>query len=512
MNLKSLWRPLRLGLGSGLFGALILIVVSLILRWAVGTGTLPELLGDRIAPLLGLHLFFFLIGFMRSYRLLKEVGILSMVANEFAAGVFFGLLLVWLQHRAPAKARTRFIAAIFAVFALVTAFIWGNLRTNYLGLPPSSARSASVAALALSAVLFTVAILWANRQLNSANDLRTQPTDTRRRAIFVGAGSFALALFNVAAFAGFYRIASYGYDGNVNEGDDLPPVTPNDAFYSVTKNNVDPDPTLKVWALEVYGKVQKPLKLHLSDLRGMTQITQQATLQCISNPIGGTLSSNGVWTGVPLTELLARCGASDRTKQVMLHGADGFVDAIPIEAARHPYTLVVHQMNGVDIPQIHGYPVRLIVPGYVGEKSVKWLTGIEVREVPGEGFYEEQGWGPHFAIENDSRFDAPGSGSDVKVGDKVELKGTAFCGDRGVRAVQVSTDDGDTWSTAQLTYPGTKLTWAQWSYTFIPRKAGDINLSVRSVDGLGAIQSDDKHGPGPGQSSGLHQISLTANA
>lgn len=508
MALVSLWKRVRLGVWSGLFGALALIAFSLVLRWATGVGTLPELLGDRVAPLLGIPIFFWMIGFFGGYVHLKEFGIVSILLNELVAGLLFGLLYLWLQRSAPAKARTRLVGAVALAFALVIAFLWGNLSTNYYGVPPTMARLASLAGLALSAAVFAMAILWWNRVLGA----EPQASNPQRRAVLVGGASSVLTLLSVSLLAYFYRVSTYSYDGKVNAGPDLPTVTPNDDFYSVTKNNVDPDPTTAVWGLEVHGHVQTPLKLHLGDLRGMPQITQQTTLQCISNPTGGTLSSNGAWTGVALSELLGRAGASEKAQQVMLHGADGFVDAIPIDAARHPYTLVVHQMNGGDLPPHHGYPVRLIVPGYVGEKSVKWLTGIEVREVPGEGFYERQGWGPHFAIENASRFDAPEGDDDVKVNEQVELKGTAFAGDRGVRAVQVSTDGGDTWVTADLTYPGTQLTWAQWHYLWTPKEAGDLTLSVRCIDGLGSIQSGEKRFPGPGQASGYHELNLTVKA
>lgn len=501
------WKPLRAAMGSGLFAALVFITVSLVLRVLFGIGTLPELLSDRTAVMFSLPIFFRLIGLF-GYALLKQIGITSILASELAGGVVFGLLYSWLLGRAPAKARVRVTGLAVLGYLGLVVFLWGNLRTNYLGHPPSTARLLSLLDLAVCAAAFVWA-LFVSYGLLTAPAAKEQ---AGRRALLLGGGSVALAMVSGSLLSYFYRIATYTYDGTTNAGDDLPAVTPNERYYGVTKNNVDPMPKANNWALEVFGEVQKPLKLTLAAISAMPSFDQVTTLQCISNPVGGDLSSNAVWTGTPLKRILDMAGMSAKTVQIMMYGADGFVDDLPLDAALHPYTIVAHKMNGVTIPSRHGYPVRLIVPGYVGEKSVKWLTGLEVREHEGKGFYEKQGWGPHFAIENTSRFDAPDDGSDVKVGEPVDLHGEAYCGDRGVRAVQLSFDDGGSWQTAEITYPGTQITWVQWKFAWTPKQAGDINIRVRSVDRRGGIQSDAAHGPGPGQSGGQQAINLTAKA
>ncbi len=501
------WKHLRAAVGSGLFAALVLIAVSLLLRVLFGIGTLPELLSDRTAVMFNLPIFFRLIGLL-GYTPLKQIGIVSILANELAGGAAFGLLLYWLMEKRPTQARRIVMGLAVLGYLGLVGFLWGNLRTNYFGHPPSTARLLSLLDLAVCAAAFVWA-LFAGYSFLTAPAAKEQ---AGRRALLLGGGSFALTAFSGSLLTYFYKIASYTYDGTTNSGDDLPAVTPNESYYGVTKNNVDPTPKPNDWALEVFGNVRKPLKLTLAEIDAMPSFDQVTTLQCISNPVGGNLSSNAVWTGTPLKRILDMAGISPKTMQIMMHGADGFVDEMPLEAALHPYTIVAHKMNGVTIPSHHGYPVRLIVPGYVGEKSVKWLTGLQVREHDGKGFYEQQGWGPHFAIENTSRFDAPDDGSDVKVGEPVDLHGEAYCGDRGVRAVQLSFDDGDTWQTAEITYAGTQITWVQWKYSWTPKDAGDVSVRVRSIDRRGGIQSDVGHGPGPGQSGGQHTISLTAKA
>ena len=130
---------------------------------------------------------------------------------------------------------------------------------------------------------------------------------------------------------------------------------------------------------------------------------------CISNGVGDALMSNAHWTGVPLKSLLEAAGPRSSAVEVLLRGADGYTDTIPLEKALDPTTLVVFQMNGEPLPRIHGFPVRLIVPGMYGEKNVKWVTGIEVVDHDAKGFYEQQGWGPDFVIPIRSRILRAGS-------------------------------------------------------------------------------------------------------
>ena len=93
--------------------------------------------------------------------------------------------------------------------------------------------------------------------------------------------------------------------------------------------------------------------------------------------------------------------------RVRLHGVDNYTDTIPLEKAMDPTTLLAYEMNGVPLPHRHGYPLRVIVPGYFGEKHVKWLTRIELDGPDAKGFYETQGWGPDFITPTRSRIDVP---------------------------------------------------------------------------------------------------------
>ena len=119
---------------------------------------------------------------------------------------------------------------------------------------------------------------------------------------------------------------------------------------------------------------------------------------CISNRIGAGLMSNAVWQGVRLRDLLEASRPLPGAVEVFLNGADAYTDTFAFEKAMDPTTIVAFAMNGEPLPQRHGYPARVVVPGLYGEKNVKWVTRIEVVDYDAKGFYEQQGWGPNFVI------------------------------------------------------------------------------------------------------------------
>ncbi len=177
-----------------------------------------------------------------------------------------------------------------------------------------------------------------------------------------------------------------------------------------------------------------------------------------------------------------------------------------------PTTLVVYEMNGEPLPERHGYPVRVIVPGLFGEKNVKWITRIELVDHDAKGFYEQQGWGPNFVIPTHSRIDAPDFSKPVARGSAVAMKGVAFAGDRGISRVEVSTDGGRTWQDAQITKPGTGLTWEMWSHDWRPGEAGEHKVIVRATDGKGELQISQSRGTVPQGATGYHKVTARVTA
>jgi len=272
---------------------------------------------------------------------------------------------------------------------------------------------------------------------------------------------------------------------------------------------VDPRVDMGLWHLEVNGLVQNARAYRILDFKTMEQIDQETTLMCISNGLDAGLMSNAVWRGIRMADLLQASSPLAGAERVRLYGVDNYTDTVPLEKAMSPTTLVALMMNGVELPDRHGFPARAIVPGYFGEKHVKWLTRIEVTKANAKGFYETQGWGPNFTVPTRSRIDVPYNEMWIKVVEAtkgVPVKGVAFGGDRGVSRVEFSSDDGENWDDAKIDYPGTKLSWALWSFDWKPDEVDDYTLVVRATDGDGKLQEYEEDRPFTSGITGFHKI------
>jgi DMSO/TMAO reductase YedYZ molybdopterin-dependent catalytic subunit len=200
-----------------------------------------------------------------------------------------------------------------------------------------------------------------------------------------------------------------------------------------------------------------------------------------------------------------------------MYGVDNYTDTIPLEKAMKNTTLLAYQMNGVPLAHRHGFPFRAIVPGYFGEKHVKWITRIELAPAGAKGFYETQGWGPDFITPTRSRIDVPDDYATLSLASwkgPIEIKGVAYGGDRGISKVELSFDDGKTWDEADIYYAGGDLAWSLWNAHdgWTPAGPGEYYILVRATDGQGAIQEfEDNRSPYSG-TTGLHRITVYVKA
>jgi DMSO/TMAO reductase YedYZ molybdopterin-dependent catalytic subunit len=192
---------------------------------------------------------------------------------------------------------------------------------------------------------------------------------------------------------------------------------------------------------------------------------------------------------------------------------DNYTDTIPLEKAMEPTTLIAYEMNGEELPDRHGFPARMIVPGYFGEKHVKWVTRIELVTDAAKGFYENQGWGPDFITPTRSRIDVPDQYATFSLAQlhaPIEVKGIAYGGDRGISRVELSFDGGATWEEADIYYNGGDLAWSLWIARggWKPGQTGEYNISVRATDKEGEVQAfEPERSPFSG-ATGLHQITV----
>src|SRR5439155_593082 len=181
------------------------------------------------------------------------------------------------------------------------------------------------------------------------------------------------------------------------------------------------------------------------------------TLECVSNEVGGNLISNGRWNGVRLSALLQPAGLNPTADWVVFTCADGYTAAIPLNRAMNPNTMVAVRMNEVPLTTAHGFPARIIVPGLYGMFHAKWLTRIEATRGEYLGYWQQKGWtnsdydknGQENGRVHTTAIIATPADSTV-VGGVVHIGGIAFAGDRGISAVDVSTDGGATWKSATL--------------------------------------------------------------
>lgn len=304
-------------------------------------------------------------------------------------------------------------------------------------------------------------------------------------------------------------------------------VTPNDLHY--VRNHLPvPVVDVKKYRLVVKG-LNGDVTYTLNDLKKFPKHTVTCTLQCMGNRrnemkavqdirvVGenNSMISNSVWSGVRLKDFLAASGLEpDSTKfqHVQFESIDRdptgapFGSSIPISKALDHYgdVILAYEMNGVELPRDHGYPVRMIIPGHAGNKNVKWLDTIILSEKEsanwGFDFYreypkyitndKEKTWSPVPQIMPiNSAILIPQNGVEVDQDLSVDLKGWAFSGGgRGVTRVEVSTDGGKTWTQTEMDQSNQpfnqRWSWTLWTHSIdVPQDHnGKVDVMVRAVD------------------------------
>ncbi|MGJ4949301.1 molybdopterin-dependent oxidoreductase [Bradyrhizobium sp. HKCCYLS20291] len=305
-------------------------------------------------------------------------------------------------------------------------------------------------------------------------------------------------------------------------------ITPNNAFFvryhlAGLPYDLDPDK----FTLEIKGKVDKPLKLSLKDIRKMKATEIVAVNQCSGNSrgffeprvAGGQLGNgamgNARWRGVPLKTVLEMAGVQGGAKQATFGGMDApvidktpdFVKALDLDHAMNGEVMLAYGMNGEDLPFLNGFPLRLIVPGYYGTYWVKHLNEITIVDSVFDGFWMKSAYRipdtPNNAVEPGSapkatipinRFTVRSFITSVSDGAKLKagtatLRGIAFDGGSGIKQVAVSTDGGQTWTDAKLGKDLGKYSFREWKLP-VKLAAGSHDLKVRATSNSGETQPD----------------------
>jgi sulfite oxidase len=305
------------------------------------------------------------------------------------------------------------------------------------------------------------------------------------------------------------------------------PLTATDAFY-VRGHGPVPRPGRRAWRVRVHGLVERELELSLSTLReALPECHMTATVQCAGNrraglmavreipgeaPWGPGATGTATWTGVALADVLALAKPLGDAAHVGFEGADlcsqpsppeHFGGSIPLDKACRPEVLLAWGMNGEPLTPVHGAPLRVVVPGYIGARSVKWLNRIEVRSTPWPGYFQHvvyrllpedatpgPGAGmPLGLIALNADVLSPADGEAVAAG-PVEVRGYAFAGgERHVARVDVSFDGGTNWSQAELLADLGRWAWRYWRAT-LALAPGEHEIVARAWDSSAATQPE----------------------
>jgi sulfite oxidase len=303
-------------------------------------------------------------------------------------------------------------------------------------------------------------------------------------------------------------------------------VTPNNRMF-VRNNLLTPDLDPNTHRLSIKGLVDKELNFTLAEIqKAFPVVTMQGMLECAGSgrtnyapQASGTpwLATGGMgcpkWTGVRLGDVLAAAGLKSGAAHVAGQGGDPgpiatappVIRSIPLSKAQEENTLIAWAMNDQALPKIHGYPLRLVVPGWVGSASTKWLHTLTVLDAPFKGTYMNSSYvTPMYAVQPGGRMPpqtvstqawpiksmitSPAPNAVFKAANRITVRGRAWVGEGAVSRVEVSLDEGKTWQRASLARGGDKYAWKTFTYDFAPERFGYLSILARAWDDQGNVQ------------------------
>jgi DMSO/TMAO reductase YedYZ molybdopterin-dependent catalytic subunit len=298
------------------------------------------------------------------------------------------------------------------------------------------------------------------------------------------------------------------------------PFTPTSSFY--VRNHFDvPALEAEGFRLRVDGLVGSPLELSLAELRALPRRSVTATLECAGNgralmrpaPAGTPWRYGAVgtarFTGTPLAGVLDRADLAPGAVELLFAGSDrgevapgravAFERSLPANAARREDVLLAWEMNGEPLSPDHGHPLRLVVPGWYGVASVKWLVRISALDRPFRGHYQSEKYvyqgdpvapdgTPVSLMRVRAAIAWPADGSDVGPG-PVEVAGTAWSGTGPLARVEVSSDGGGAWTAATLGRSASPVAAVPWRFAWSPSGPGEHTLIARAADAAGHVQT-----------------------
>jgi sulfane dehydrogenase subunit SoxC len=302
------------------------------------------------------------------------------------------------------------------------------------------------------------------------------------------------------------------------------PVTPAGLHYLLIHYDI-PHVDPGTWRLRVGGRVRQPLTLSLDDLRSRPPVTETVTLECagngravlephvISQPWLLEAIGTGEWRGARMIEVMDEAGLLDDAVELVFEGLDRGVEggleqayarSLTIEQVREADPLLAYELNGAPLPPQHGFPLRLMVPGWYGMTSVKWLASVTAVTEPFQGYQQVRAY--RFRRDEDDpgapvtrmvprALMVPPGVPDfitrertVAAGGGLTVVGRAWSGRGPVTEVAFSADGGESWRTAALGEPAGRAGWCGWSIDWTAPGPGRYELCCRATDAAGNVQ------------------------
>ncbi len=308
-------------------------------------------------------------------------------------------------------------------------------------------------------------------------------------------------------------------------------IVPNDLYYIRNHWTESPEIDINTFQLKIDGEVERTISLSFEDLKKLPQKRFQVTFECCGNsPVpdyytkalrissvmeqikGHGIMGNAEWAGVSLKDVLELAGVKDSAVEVMFEGADHGPDevvsdpsevtyerSLPMSKALHEDTILAYEMNGDPLPKDHGFPLRLLVSGWYGMNSVKWLVGIHVLDHEFKGFYmtdryittNEPGSAAPYTFYTKMKVKsiitnpAPG---EIVPATGYTLAGAAWSGEDQITKVEISTDAGATWNLVDTVRPRSDYSWNRWEHQWTPPGPGKYTLMCRATNDQGDTQ------------------------
>lgn len=310
-------------------------------------------------------------------------------------------------------------------------------------------------------------------------------------------------------------------------------ITPNDTFFVRYHLSGIPEIDARRWKLTVGGAgARGRTELSLGDLKDLPSVEVTAVNHCSGNrrrlwqpPVAGVQWGYGAmgcarWKGARLKDVLDKAGLRKEALEIVFNGADGaavdqtpdYLKSLPVWKAIEETTLIAYEMNGVPLPHLHGFPARLIVPGWTGTYWVKHLTSIMATTKPFDGFWMKSAYripigefpvvarfiSQETAVDTpitemvvNSLITSPADGAWVRAGAPLAIGGLAWDGGYGIRSVEVSTDGGRFWTDAALGKDFGRYAFRPWNYQFSPKARGRYVVMARATNRIGQTQTSE---------------------